>query len=110
MYRIEYLPAALDDLKEIVVYIAETLENPKAALNLSQEIVERVERLAYFPYSAPAYFPIRPLSHEYRRLQVKNYYVFYWVDDSSEQDNEIVNTVTIARIIYVRRNIKMLLV
>ena len=109
MYRIEYLPTALDDLKEIVSYIAETLYNPKAAQDLSEEIVEQVERLVIFPYSAPSYFPIRKLTHEYRRLQVKNFFVFYWVDEPSENDDENKKTVTIARVIYVHRNIDKLL-
>ena len=38
-YAIEYLPSAPEDLKEIVRYIARTLQNPKAAENLAHEII-----------------------------------------------------------------------
>ena len=70
-YAVSYLPAAVDDLKETVSYIAHTLGNPSAADRLSEEIVRQIDTLADFPYSAPAYTPISQLEHEYRRLLVK---------------------------------------
>ncbi|QTQ11123.1 type II toxin-antitoxin system RelE/ParE family toxin [Treponema parvum] len=102
MYKIEYLPCALDDLKEIAGYIMDKLKNPIAAENLVKEIVEKIDLLSDFPYSAPCYMPIKPLTHEYRKLLVKNYFIFYKV-------NETEKTVTVARIIYARRNIGPLL-
>ncbi|QTQ14718.1 type II toxin-antitoxin system RelE/ParE family toxin [Treponema parvum] len=102
MYKIEYLPCALDDLKEIAGYIMDKLDNPIAAENLVKEIVEKVDLLSDFPYSAPCYMPIKSLTHEYRKLLVKNYFIFYKV-------NETEKTVTVARIIYARRNIGTLL-
>lgn len=101
-YAVSYLPAAVDDLKETVSYIAHTLGNPSAADRLSEEIVRQIAPLADFPYSAPAYTPISQLEHEYRRLLVKNYFVFYWMDENEK-------TVTVARIIYARRNISTVL-
>lgn len=102
MYKIEYLPSALDDLKEIIGYIAHSLQNQKAAENLLHEIIKQVDLLKDFPYSAPCYTPIRPLIHEYRKLLVKNYFIFYWVHEKEK-------TITIARVIYARRNIGNLL-
>ncbi len=96
-YAIQYLPSALEDLKEIVRYISNTLQNPKAADNLGREIIEKVDLIADFPYSAPHYTPIKPLAYEYRKLLVKNYFVFYRV-------NEEEKTVTVARVIYAKRN------
>ena len=100
-YAIEYLPAALEDLKEIVRYIARTLQNPKAAENLAHEIIKKIDLLADFPYSAPRYTPIKPLEYEYRKLLVKNYFAFYRID-------EMKKTITVARIIYAKRNIALL--
>ena len=97
-YTVAYLPSAVDDLQETVRYIAHTLGNPSAAQKFSEELIYQVGMLSDFPYSAPAYTPLRPLKHEYRRLLVKNYFVFYWVDEDTK-------TVTVARIIYARRNI-----
>ncbi|MGI5065774.1 type II toxin-antitoxin system RelE/ParE family toxin [Treponema putidum] len=64
MYKIEYLPSALDDLKEIIGYIAHALQNQKAAENLLHEIIKQVDLLKDFPYSAPCYTPIKPLIHD----------------------------------------------
>jgi len=100
-YAIEYLPSALEDLKEIVRYIARTLQNPKAAENLAHEIIRKIDLLADFPYSAPRYTPIKPLEYEYRKLLVKNYFAFYRID-------EMKKTITVARIIYAKRNIALL--
>ena len=100
-YAIEYLPSSLEDLKEIVRYIARTLQNPKAAENLAHEIIKKIDLLADFPYSAPRYTPIKPLEYEYRKLLVKNYFAFYRID-------EMKKTITVARIIYAKRNIALL--
>ena len=100
-YAIEYLPSALEDLKEIVRYIARTLQNPKAAENLAHEIIKKVDLLADFPYSAPRYTPIKPLEYEYRKLLVKNYFAFYRID-------EMKKTITVVRIIYAKRNTALL--
>jgi len=95
MYAIEYLPLALEDLKEIVYYITCTLKNPIAAENLGQEIIKKINLLAKIPYSSRYYRSVKTLFHEYRKLLVKNYFVFYWV-------NEEKRIVTVARIIYAR--------
>ena len=102
MYRIQFLETALDDLHEIVTYIAHTLKNPIAAENCTKEILSRIETLSDFPYLCPSYRPLKPLKQEYRRLHVKNHFVFYWVN---EQQKEVI----IARVIYSRRNIQDIL-
>ena len=102
MYEVTYLPLARQDMVDIVRYIGHDLNNPQAAGRLSEKLVEAVERLADFPYSAAAYSPIRPLRCEYRKLTVKNYCIFYWVDETQKR-------VTIARVIYGKRNTNRLL-
>ena len=102
MYQLEYLPVALRDRVEIVGYISKELSNPDAANRLAAKLVEAAERIQAFPYANPAYRPIRPLKHEYRKLLVQNYLLFYWV-------NEEKKLVTVARVIYAQRNYKMLI-
>ncbi|MFR4251235.1 MAG: type II toxin-antitoxin system RelE/ParE family toxin [Christensenellales bacterium] len=94
MYRIEYLPIAMQDLTEIAQYIMEALKNKTAAMKTMEKITDSIERLAQFPYANPVHMPIRPLKHEFRKLPVENYLVFYWVEN---------NTVTVARVIYAKR-------
>ena len=99
MYKLEYLPRAHNDMVEIVSYISHELKSPSAADRLSDKLVESIEKMMEFPYANPAYIPIRPLEHEYRKMIVDNFIVFYWVDEEKKH-------VTIARVIYHRRNLE----
>ena len=106
-YQIEYLPSALRDLTEIADYIGGKLNNPEAADRLSETIVSTIEKLTDMPYRYPVYYPVatfsvKPLKMEYRKMVIKNYLVFYWV-------NEEKHLVTIARVIYGGRNIDNIL-
>ena len=102
MYKIEYLPIAVQDMVEISTYIAKELNNPTAAENLADKMINSIERLAEFPYINAVYNPIRPLKNEYRRLTVDNYVVFYTVD-------EMQKIVTIHRAIYGKRDYNKIL-
>ena len=97
MYKLEFLPIALNDMVEIVGYIGNTLKNPIAAGNLSSEFVNAAEILSEVPYFNPVYVPLRPLKHEYRKLLVKSYLMFYWVDEEKK-------VVTVSRVIYGKRD------
>ena len=102
MYNLEYLPVARQDMIEIVRYIGVELANPVAADRLAIELIEAGDKLPKFPYANPAYTPVRPLKHEYRKLLVQTYFIFYWVDEEKK-------LVTIARVIYAKREYNLLL-
>lgn len=102
MYKLEYLPVARRDMIEIVRYISKNLNNPMAADQLAIELVEAGDRIPKFPYANPSYTPIRSLKHEYRKLLVQNYLMFYWVDEAAK-------LVTVARVIYAKRDYERLL-
>ena len=61
--------------------ISAWISNPNAADRLAMNLIEAAEGVCVFPYAAPAYQPIRPLKHEYRKLVVQNYLMLYWVDE-----------------------------
>ena len=96
MYKLEYLPVALHDMSEISEYISKELKNPQAAVKLAEKFIESAEALRNFPYVNQVYQPIRPLKHEYRKVIVDHYLMFYTVDEESK-------TITIMRVIYARR-------
>lgn len=96
-YNLEYLPAARQDMIDIVRYISEELGNPVAADQLAVELIEAGDGIPKFPYANPAYIPIRPLKHEYRKLLVRKYIMFYWVDETKK-------LVTVARVVYAKRD------
>ena len=102
MYKLEYLPVARKDMIEIVRYISRELQNPDAADRLAVELVNAAESVLTFPYAAPAYQPIRSLKHEYRKILVQNYLMFYWVDEEER-------LVTVARVVYAKRDYGRLL-
>ncbi len=102
MYQLEYLPLARKDMVDIVQYISRDLCNPDAAAKLAEELVKAAESVLTFPYENPVHMSIRPLKHEYRKIIVKNYIMFYWIEEKTK-------TVTIARVLYYKQNLKRLL-
>ena len=101
-YKLLYLPSARQDMIEIVRYVSKELKNPTAANSLAVELVEASEDIPEFPYANPVYMPIRPLKHEYRKVLVKIYMIFYWIDEEKK-------TVVIYRVIYAKRKYTSLL-
>lgn len=100
MHKIVYLPVAKRDLKEIVSYISNELNSPKAALNIINSLDESISKLAEFPFLYREYEPINPLLDRYRIISVKNYVVLYIV---------LEETVEIRRIIYAKMDYEKLL-
>ena len=97
MYKLEYLPVARKDTLEIVRYISQELQNPDAAARLAVELVDATEGVLLFPYANPTYQPIRSLKHEYRKILVQNHLMLYWI-------NEEKKLVTVARVVYAKRD------
>lgn len=97
-YKIEYLPAARKDLADIFNYIADNLEAPKAAMDLLDAFDNVIGGLEDFPYAYRVYNPLEPLETEYRLIPIKNYAVFYTVDERKKR-------VEIQRIVYAKMDI-----
>ena len=99
-YKLRYLPLAKEDLINIVDYIQNTLLSPIAAENT----VSRIEKAILKRLETPESFAIWPSSkerkHQYRRINVKNYTVWYVVID---------DVMEVRRILYSGRNEKRLL-
>ena len=100
MFEVKYLPSFFHELDKIIEYISVTLESPRAALNLLDELEEEINNIKKYPNARRLYRPIRPISTEYRILTVKNYLVFYVVID---------NIIEIHRIIYKKRELSQLI-
>lgn len=97
-YRVEVQPLALRDMNDVVTYIASELKSPAAADHLADKLVEGIESLATLPSRCPLHQTLRPLRHEYRQLRVDNYLVLFTVSEEKE-------TVTVARVLYARRDL-----
>jgi len=97
-HKIEILPAAWDDLREIGEYIAQ--DNLDAANRTVNKLIASLRRLEQFPLSAPL-VPDIDLSREgYRALGCGKYLCFYRLVDK---------TVYIYHVIHGARNYPVLL-
>jgi len=95
VYKIHYLPLAVDDLKDIVRYIAYKLEAPRAAESLISKIGREVKKIADNPYRCHIFSSREKLKHEYRVLHIDHYSLFYVVENEK---------IEIYRVIHARRD------
>ena len=95
MYKIDYLPLALDDLRDIVEYITYELEAPRAAERLISKIDREVKKIADNPYRCHPFSTPEGLKHEYRILHIDHYSLFYVVEHKK---------IEIYRVIHARRD------
>lgn len=98
MYEIVYLPIARQDIAEILLYISEQLKAPKAAMDLLYAFDHSISLLREFPYAHRVYRPIKPMGEEYRLLPVKNYAVFFVVQEHEKR-------VEIQRVLYAKMDL-----
>ena len=92
-FRIKYLPDTVTDRDEIREYLSLYYES--TVRNFFILLKEKIAKLKDFPYSCPVY----EYDHDYRRLVVGDYLVFYIV-------NEDAKIVEIHRIFHSSRDIR----
>jgi plasmid stabilization system protein ParE len=66
MPEVKYLPSFQQDLDAIVGYIIYTLEAPRAASNLLDDLEKSITDLKEFPFAHRLYRPVKPIPAEYR--------------------------------------------
>ncbi|NLK87387.1 MAG: type II toxin-antitoxin system RelE/ParE family toxin [Clostridiaceae bacterium] len=96
-YSVEITEPAEYDLLEIKRYISEELYEPKIAERIISNIADAIFELEDMPFRYALVSDERLALCGMRKLIIDNYIVFYIVD-------ERIRTVTIVRVLYVRRN------
>lgn len=96
-YRVNLTEPAENDLVDIVKYIASQLSAPLSVPNMMDLLDEALTGLPDLPQYCPVVKDERLSQMGYRKLIVKNYVVFFSIDEK----NKVVNT---KRILYVRRD------
>lgn len=85
------------DILDVFKYIASQLNSPVSALNMVDAIEEALNSLEEMPYRYPPVSDERLAAMGYRKLTLKNYIIFFTVDEESK-------VVDIERILYARRD------
>ena len=96
-YKLLITKEANNDINEIIGYIVNILKNPIAAGNLLDDIEKSYTVISDNPSAFSLCNDSRLRNDGYRKIIVKNYIVFYKV-------NEEQKTVYIMRVIYGRRD------
>lgn len=94
-YTLRYLPLFEEELTDIVNHIKYKLKNPSAADNLVTEVEKAIIKRSLSPLSFEPCHSIYDREHDYYRIYVKNYVVYYVVID---------DVMEVRRIVYSRRD------
>ena len=80
-YELRYLPLFYEDLEQKMLYIADTLQNQKAANDLIDAVEQAImERLPVAEAFEP-YHSVKERRYKYYRIYVKNFVIYYVVID-----------------------------
>jgi len=96
-YRVDVSEPAENDLRDIVRYIVAQLSAPVSALHMLELLEETMAGLSDMPQRCPLVADERLSQMGYRKLNVKNYIVFFSVDEKNK-------VVDVERILYGRRD------
>lgn len=102
MYKIEFLSIAKKDIDDIIYYISHNLKNITASKKLRDLFMNSFENILEFPYGYSVYQPIGILKNEYRSYRVKNFLIFYIINEEAKR-------ITIVRILYQKMDISNIL-
>jgi plasmid stabilization system protein ParE len=90
MYRIEYSPMALEDLKDIEIYISQN-QGEDVVKKILKKIITNVRRLEQFPSSGVKLSKIIDESTDYYYLFTEKNYVFYRIEYTTIRIIRILN-------------------
>lgn len=99
-YTTRYLPTFISQFNNILYYLTYGLKNKIAAENFYKEVIEKIEKRSEFPTAFKAFKKTKKEGVNWYRIQIKNYTVFYVVEN---------NIMEIRRIYYCKRNFDKLI-
>ena len=98
-YKVFISKPAENDMLDIVQYISSILDAPVTASKMLDNIINAVDSLNKMPYGYQLVDDERLSSLGYRKMPVKNYFIFFTIDEKNRR-------VIIERILYARRDWK----
>lgn len=100
-YKVSVTPLAMEDLREIITYIAQELCNPAAASRFLDAVSDCYEKLAVMPFLFETCRDDRLKEQGYRRAVIKRYVMLYRVAEEEQ-------TVYVLRFFYGARDYEKL--
>ena len=100
-YNLTYTETAKRNIIEIAGYLSHELKAPESARKLVTKLMQAAADITVFPYAHSIHqMPQNeePLKHEYRKILVDNYFIFYRVDETR-------SLIIVASVIYARRRL-----
>lgn len=96
-YEVRLTPQAVEQIQQTVTYISHSLQEPVIARRWSDHLEKEIRSLKQHP----ARYPLTPEepwhSHGIRKMIVKNFFVYYLIDEVKEQ-------VAVTAVVYGRRD------
>ena len=99
-YKLRYLPLFKNDMEQAILYIADVLKNPNSAEKLLDDVEYEIKKRLQYPLAFEPYHSLRQRKHEYYKIPVGNFFVFYVV---------IYDVMEVRRFVYSRRDFDNLL-
>ncbi len=96
-YEVRLTPQAVEQIQQTVTYISHSLQEPVIARRWSDHLEKEIRSLKQHP----ARYPLTPEepwhSHGIRKMIVKNFFIYYLIDEAKEQ-------VAVTAVVYGRRD------
>lgn len=96
-YTVKFTSQAEEQLREIADYIRFTLQSPSTALKTLATLEKEILSLDLFPNRVPLTEEEPWRSQGFRKLSVKNYLVYFWVNEDEKK-------VQVTGVVYGRRD------
>lgn len=96
-YEVKVTRQALEQMRAILHYISYDFMAPQAADNLLDDLKSSILKLSVLPKKHPLIEEEPWKSEGIRKIVVKNFLVYYWVDDEN-------NKVQVTAVIYSKRD------
>lgn len=96
-YTVKITPQAQEQLLEIIDYISYTLQSPNTAMKMLDMLEKEITSLNQLPNRVPLTEEEPWHSQGVHKLLVKNYLVYFWVDEGAKK-------VQVFGIVYARRD------
>ncbi len=83
-YKVKLTNYAIEQMTTIVSYISHTLLSPDNARSWAAYVKKGISTLDYMPTRHPLLQEEPWRSEGIRKLVIKNFYVYYWIDESQQ--------------------------